>query len=93
MSELFFGQAGFSRAATDDGLNNTMSAVAIGFALGKFTPVREMWHVSPGSGYNTVTLHGGSCFGASLGITSGARLQSLRSKIKKGRHMPPLFSC
>ena len=69
----FFGQAGFSLAATDDGLNNTMSAAAIGFALGKFTPVREMWHVSPASGYNTVTLHGGSGSGASIGISFGAR--------------------
>jgi hypothetical protein len=70
----FYGQAGVSLAPPHDGLDNTTSTTAIGLALGKFIPLREMWYVSPSLGYNTVNMDGGSGSGASLGITFGARL-------------------
>ena len=70
----FFGQAGVTMGATDDGNENTTSMTSIGLALGKYIPVRDMWYVSPSLGFNTVTMDGGSGSGAALGITFGARL-------------------
>ena len=70
----FYGQAGVSLAPPHDGLNNTTSTTAIGLALGKLIPEREVWYVSPALVYNMVTMDVGSGSGASLGITFGARL-------------------
>jgi hypothetical protein len=54
------------------------SSTGVGFAVGKFIPVKDMWYISPSIGYQTGTTDNGSGgtgsgAGANIGITFGAR--------------------